>query len=108
MPTWVAFASTGEIFVSDGYGNRRVHRFSADGTLQGSWGEPGDAPGAFALVHFITANAADVLYVCDRENHRIQMFATTSEVLGQWTGFTMPSDVAFDRDAIYVASADGV
>jgi hypothetical protein len=108
MPTGVAIASTGELFISDGYGNRRVHRFSADGTLLNSWGEPGSAPGQFALVHFITADADDNLFICDRENHRIQVFATTGEVLAEWTGFTMPSDVAFGRDAIYVAGADGV
>jgi sugar lactone lactonase YvrE len=108
MPTGVAIASTGELFISDGYGNRRVHRFSADGTLLNSWGEPGSAPGQFALVHFITADADDNLFICDRENHRIQVFATTGEVLAEWTGFTMPSDVAFGRDAIYVAGADGL
>jgi NHL repeat len=108
MPTGVAFASTGEMFVSDGYGNRRVHCFSSDGELKHSWGAPGVGPGQFALVHFITADAEDRLYVCDRENHRIQIFATTGEVLAQWTGFTMPSDIAFGRDVIYVAGADGV
>ena len=80
----------------------------ADGELKHSWGEPGDGPGQFALVHFITADADDQLYVCDRENHRIQIFATTGEVLAEWTGFTMPSDLAFGREAIYVAGADGV
>jgi DNA-binding beta-propeller fold protein YncE len=108
MPTGVAFASTGEMFVSDGYGNRRVHCFSSDGELKHSWGEPGVGPGQFALVHFITADAQDRLYVCDRENHRIQIFTTTGEVLAQWTGFTMPSDLAFGRDVIYVAGADGI
>jgi uncharacterized protein (DUF924 family) len=108
MPTGIAFASTGEVFVSDGYGNRRVHCFSPDGELKHSWGEPGDGPGQFALVHFITADSQDQLYVCDRENHRIQIFSTTGEVLAQWTGFVMPSDLAFGREAIYVAGADGV
>jgi DNA-binding beta-propeller fold protein YncE len=108
MPTGVAFTSTGEMFVSDGYGNRRVHRYSAGGELQHSWGEPGTGPGQFALVHFITADATDALYVCDRENHRIQLFATTGEFLAQWTGFTMPSDLAFGREAIYVAGGDGL
>ncbi len=108
MPTGVAFASTGDFFVSDGYGNRRVHCYSPDGALKHSWGEPGDGPGQFALVHFITADTNDQLYVCDRENHRIQIFATTGECLAQWTGFTMPSDIAFGREAIYVAGADGV
>ena len=108
MPTGVAFVSTGDFFVSDGYGNRRVHCYSPDGALKHSWGEPGNGPGQFALVHFITANANDQLYVCDRENHRIQIFAVTGECLAQWTGFTMPSDLAFGREAIYVAGADGV
>lgn len=108
MPTGIAIASNGELFVSDGYGNRRVHCFSAEGELKHSWGEPGDGAGQFALVHFITADAEDRLYVCDRENHRIQIFSTAGEVLAQWTGFMMPSDVAFGREAIYVAGADGV
>jgi DNA-binding beta-propeller fold protein YncE len=107
MPTGVAFASTGGMFVSDGYGNRRIHCFTMDGEVKHSWGEPGNGPGQFALVHFITADG-DRLYVCDRENHRIQIFATTGEVLAQWTGFDMPSDLAFGREAIYVAGADGV
>jgi hypothetical protein len=108
MPTGVTFTSAGDIFVSDGYGNRRVHHFSPHGELRHSWGEPGDRPGQFALVHFIAADDEDRLYVCDRENHRIQAFATTGEVLAEWTGFTMPSDLVFGRDAIYVASADGL
>ena len=58
-PTGVAFAANGDIFVSDGYGNRRVHCFAPDGTLKHSWGEPGTGPGQFALVHFISADADD-------------------------------------------------
>jgi sugar lactone lactonase YvrE len=108
MPTGIAFASNGDVFVSDGYGNRRVHCFSPDGELKHAWGEPGTGPGQFALVHFISADANDTLYVCDRENHRIQLFSTAGEVLAQWTGFDMPSDLAFGRELIYVAAADGV
>jgi hypothetical protein len=108
MPTGAAFTSDGDIFVSDGYGNRRVHRFSADGELRHSWGEAGSGPGQFALVHFIVADRGDRLHVCDRENHRIQVFAPTGEFISQWTGFTMPSDLAFGREAIYVAGADGL
>jgi hypothetical protein len=46
--------------------------------------------------------------VCDRENHRIQIFTTTGELLAEWTGFVMPSDLAFGRELIYVAAADGI
>ena len=108
MPTGTAFTTDGDVFVSDGYGNRRVHRFSPSGELRRSWGGPGDAPGQFALVHFIGADAKDQLYVCDRENHRIQLFSPDGEVLSVWTGFTMPSDLAFGRQAIYVAGGDGL
>jgi hypothetical protein len=108
MPTGTAFTSDGGVFVSDGYGNRRVHHFSSAGEHRHSWGEPGAAPGQFALVHFITADPQDRLYVCDRENHRIQIFATEGDVLAEWTGFHMPSDLAFGKQAIYVAGGDGV
>jgi DNA-binding beta-propeller fold protein YncE len=108
MPTGTAFTLDGGVYVSDGYGNRRVHRFATDGTLEHSWGGPGAEPGEFALVHFIAADADDRLYVCDRENHRIQVFAPNGDFLSEWTGFTMPSDIAFGREWIYVAGADGV
>jgi len=95
MPTGTTFTSDGDVFVSDGYGNRRVHRFSPTGELKHAWGEPGSGPGQFALVHFIGADAEDRLYVCDRENHRIQLFTTAGDHLTDWTGFHMPSDLAF-------------
>jgi DNA-binding beta-propeller fold protein YncE len=50
-PTSVAFAPGGEICVTDGYGNARVHKYAADGTLLLSWGEPGAGPGQFHLPH---------------------------------------------------------
>jgi hypothetical protein len=108
MPTGTAFSSDGDVFVSDGYGNRRVHRFAADGTLRLSWGQPGDGPGQFALVHFIGIDERDQVYICDRENNRIQLFSTGGEFLAEWTGFRMPSDLAFGREMIYVAGADGL
>jgi hypothetical protein len=106
--TGTAFTNDGSVFVSDGYGNRRVHRFSPGGEHLHAWGEPGTGPGQFALVHFITADAHDRLYVCDRENHRIQIFSMEGEVLAEWTGFHMPSDIVFGKETIYVAGGDGV
>lgn len=108
MPTGVAFASNGEIYVSDGYGNRRVHCFSPDGTLLRSWGEPGAGPGAFAIVHFIAIDDRDQVYIADRENQRIQVFDTQGGLLAAWAGFDMPSDLVFGREAIYVGGRDGL
>ncbi len=108
MPTGTAFTANGDVFVSDGYGNRRVHRFSPAGALEHSWGEPGSGPGQFALVHFIGVDARDRIHVCDRENDRIQIFTPDGAFVAEWTGFHRPSDIAFGREAIYVAGADGV
>ena len=44
VPTKVATSKSGDIFVSDGYGNARVHRFSADGRLIKSWASREPAP----------------------------------------------------------------
>jgi DNA-binding beta-propeller fold protein YncE len=108
MPTGTAFASNGDIYVADGYGNRRVHRFAADGALLNSWGEPGTGPGQFAIVHFIAIDDRDQVYIADRENHRIQVFDNEGAFMAEWTGFDMPSDLAFGRDAIYVGGRDGL
>ena len=43
----------GDIYVSDGYGNSRVHKYSPDGKLLLSWGESGSDPGQFNIVHNI-------------------------------------------------------
>ena len=53
MPSGLAIAPNGELFVSDGYGGHRVHKFSPDGELLLSWGKQGTGPGEFALLHNI-------------------------------------------------------
>lgn len=108
MPTGVAFAADGDILVSDGYGNRRVHRFAPDGTLRHSWGGPGAGPGEFALVHYIAIDARQRVYVADRENDRIQLFDGAGAHLADWTDFSLPSDLAIGRDSIVVAGQDGL
>ena len=108
MPTGVAFAADGAFYVSDGYGNRRVHRFAPDGTLLHSWGEAGSGPGQFALVHFIAIDDRDRVYIADRENNRIQLFDAAGKFLAEWTEFRHPSDLAFGREKIYVGAQDGL
>jgi sugar lactone lactonase YvrE len=104
-PTDLAVASNGDLFVSDGYGNRRVHRFSPDGKLRMSWGEEGKGPGQFALPHAIAVDRQDRVWVCDRENDRIQVFDLDGRFLTQWTDFTMPAGIHLDPedDVAYVA-----
>ncbi len=65
---------SGDLYVSDGYGNARVHKFSPDGKLLLSWGAPGTDPGEFNIVHNIATDQDGWVYVADRENHRVQVF----------------------------------
>ena len=55
--THTALSPKGEIYVSDGYGNARVHKYSPDGKLLHSWGEPGTGPGQFNIAHNIATDA---------------------------------------------------
>jgi streptogramin lyase len=103
-PTGVALSSTGDIFVTDGYGNARVHRFSPDGKLLLSWGEPGPGKGQFRLPHNIWIDKEDKIWISDRENSRIQKFDTEGKFLDQWTDFIRPTHVFMDKDeTVYVS-----
>jgi DNA-binding beta-propeller fold protein YncE len=104
FPTNVALSPLGEIYVCDGYGNARVHKFSPDGRLLLSWGEPGDGPGQFRVPHGIAVDSGGVVHVADRENSRIQIFSPDGEFLAEWTDVARPCQVLIDKsDDIYVA-----
>ncbi len=75
---------TGDIFISDGYGNSRVHRFTAQGEHVTSWGELGTYPGQFGLPHGIVVTPDDRVLVVDRENYRIQSFTLDGEFIELW------------------------
>jgi len=88
--THTALSPKGEIYVSDGYGNARVHKFTPDGKLIASWGEPGTDPGQFNIVHNIAADADGFVYVADRENHRVQVFDGNGRYETQWNNLHRP------------------
>ena len=73
-PTDVAWDSQGNIYVADGYTNARVAKFDANGKWIRNWGRRGTAAGEFNVVHGIAIDAADNVYVADRDNSRIQVF----------------------------------
>ena len=106
-PTDIAMSATGEFYVSDGYRNCCVHKFSADGTLLFSWGEPGEGPGQFRLPHSVW-EAKGRVYVADRENNRIQIFTPQGEFLDIWPGLLRPCDIFVDdNDIMYVPELEG-
>ncbi|MBI3053014.1 MAG: hypothetical protein HYY77_03010 [Betaproteobacteria bacterium] len=95
-PTNVAIGPKGDIYITDGYGNARVHKFTPTGQLQRSWGEPGRGPGQFHLPHGIAVNAEGRVFVCDRESDRIQIFSPDGEYLSEWTDTQRPTHLCFD------------
>jgi DNA-binding beta-propeller fold protein YncE len=114
-PTDVSVTPAGEIYVSDGYRNARVHRYAADGTLLKSWGQVGnaedlrdtkDSPGLFHTVHSVWEHDGRV-FVADRENNRIQIFDPDGNYLDMWTGFERPDKLYVDNENImYVAELE--
>ena len=89
--THTALSPKGEIYVSDGYGNACVHKYTPDGKLIKSWGEGGSGPGQFNLVHNIVTDKDGWVYVADRENHRIQVFDGNGKYETQWNNLHRPS-----------------
>ncbi len=103
-PTNLALAPSGELYVTDGYGNARVHRFSPQGEFIDSWGEPGTGPGQFRVPHGIAIDQNGLVYVADRENSRIQRFNLQGQYIDQWTDVARPCEVFVDGDGtVYVA-----
>jgi len=103
-PTGVAVTPSGEIYIADGYGNARIHKFSSDGKLLFSWGEPGGAPGQFRLPHNIWIDRQGRIWISDRENSRLQIFNAESEFLSEWTDVIRPTDIFIDdEETVYVS-----
>ena len=103
-PTDLAIAPDDCIFISDGYGNFKVHKFSREGVLELSWGEAGTGFGQFNLVHSVWVDSAYNVYICDRENNRVQIFNAYGKFIKEWPGFLRPEKLWFDKDeTIYLA-----
>jgi DNA-binding beta-propeller fold protein YncE len=89
--THTALSPQGDLYVSDGYGNARVHKYSPNGKLLLSWGGPGTDPGQFNLPHNICCDADGWVYVADRESHRVQVFDGAGRYETQWNNLHRPS-----------------
>lgn len=109
LPTDVAWTPSGDLFITDGYGNARVHKFSADGTYLFSWGEPGSGPGEFRMPHGVWIDRHGRVLVCDRENDRVQIFAQDGQYLSTWaTKLIGPAFFDVDEDdVVYIPEHNG-
>jgi DNA-binding beta-propeller fold protein YncE len=102
-PTKVAFdPKTDELYISDGYGNARVHKFSPDGKHLFSWGEYGTDPGQFNLVHSVCTDSDGKVYIADRESHRVQIFDEGGRYLDQWNNLHRPCGLHIEDDLVYI------
>jgi len=104
-PTKLIPAPWGELCVSDGEINCRVHRFTSDGHLIKSWGEPGKMePYQFHMPHSILIDKDSKVYVCDRENSRIHVYSAIGQFMNMWTDLRPPTDICVDKDNVFYVS----
>lgn len=101
-PTHAVVAPDGELYVSDGYADAFIHRYSADAVWQSSWGRPGVGPGEFRTPHSLWATD-DLVYVLDRDNDRLQVFDRAGSLQAVWTDLLRPMAVWVDaRGELFV------
>jgi len=98
LPTDVAFAPNGDLYVTDGYGSARVVKYSRDGKYLLEWGKRGTGRGEFGLPHNLVVDAQGKVYVTDRDNQRIEVFDANGRFLAEWTGTGGVSGLAITKD----------
>ena len=110
MPTRVVKGASGDLYVSDGYGQCYVHRMTPSGDLVHTWGGRGAAPGRFTLPHNIFPVSDGRLLVADREtNNRIQVFDSEGTFLAEWPGRPAPCGLFVDdEDTVFLGEGGGV
>ena len=100
--------SNGDIYVSDGYGNSRIHVYSSSLEYKFSWGSPGIDAGQFIRPHNIAIDADDKVYVVDREAHRIQIFDAKGKFMTMWNNIHRPDAMVLWQDHIYIGELNGM
>ncbi len=110
QPTDVAVEKDGSFYVSDGYGNSRIIKFSPSGKYLFEWGKKGNKNGEFNIPHGIAIDANSNVYVADRENSRIQVFDSTGKFLKKWDdeSFGNVCAVSFNNSKSKLFAADDV
>ncbi len=80
LPSGMAVLKSGNIVVTDGYGNNRVVLYDPHGKFikqigkgKGGPNDKGNGPGEWSLPHKLAVDADEHLYVCEETNGRIQV-----------------------------------
>lgn len=107
-PTDMVVDGDGNIFISDGYGNARIHKYSPEGERLHSWGEPGVDAGQFLCPHNLGLRD-DRIYVADREALRVQVFDLDGNHVATWNNIHRPCALTVAPDGnVYVGELNGV
>ncbi len=107
-PTDVTWDTAGNIFISDGYNNSRVAKFTKDGNWAKAIGTRGSDPDQFNTPHGITSDAQGNIYVADRGNRRIQVYNPELERVRIIEGMGAPWSVCVTPGQTqYLYSGDG-
>ena len=110
QPSAVLIGPNGDIFVADGHGgdtNARIVKFTKDGKFIKTWGKKGTEPGEFDIPHCLAFNSKGLLFACDRNNNRIQIFDQNGNYLAEMKQYSRPSGIFIDKnDIIYVADSE--
>ncbi len=84
LPTDVAVFENGSFYVSDGYGNSRIIKFSSEGEYLFEWGVFGENKNEFNIPHGLDLDKNGNVYVADRENNKIQKFDSLGNFIIEW------------------------
>lgn len=103
----IAMGPSGQAYISD-WNNHCIHVLCADLTVSQSIGKRGSKPGQFKWPLGIAVKL-DTVYVCDRDNSRIQKLSVDGEYLGEFDVSSHPQHIAIDNNnVLYITSDDGM
>ncbi|MDA1313233.1 MAG: peptidyl-alpha-hydroxyglycine alpha-amidating lyase family protein [Acidobacteria bacterium] len=107
-PTDVAVAPNADIYIADGYGNRRIVHLNSSGEFIREWGTEGSAPGQFVDPHGLALDPDGNVYVADRGNSRIQVFTKDGKFIKEWKSKELGRPWGLDIDSKpFLFVADG-
>jgi len=108
-PTDVAWDTTGNIYVADGYGaNARIAKFDKNGKFIKSWGSKGTGASQFNSIRGIAIDASGNVYVADAGNKRIQVFDGDGNSKTQITNIGEPSAICLSHQTLYSSNSNPV
>ena len=109
-PTHAAISpKSGDVYITDGYGNAKVHRFAITGEHILSWGSPGIDPGQFIRPHNVVIDNDEQIYIADRECHRIQIFSPEGQLINIWNNIHRPDGITLGPDGnMYIGELNGM